>query len=141
MRNRPWLQLIIFCVTHVVAAAFAFAIVFAGVTLAFAVGQNANGPASGLEFQDNVAIVRTFGGVITDSDCSARHVRASKQSPAQCTRYCVRNGAKNILVDGDKAYGLHGRAAELEELAGQRVSVVGTLNGNSIEVSSVAPQQ
>jgi len=47
---------------------------------------------------------------------------------------------KYTLVDGDKVYALRGQAAYLDRLAGQRTTVAGTLDGNTIQVSSIAAQ-
>ena len=50
---------------------------------------------------------------------------------------CVRNGSKYLLVDGGKSYQLDGNADDLGRLAGERANIVGTLNGNTIRVSSI----
>jgi hypothetical protein len=57
---------------------------------------------------------------------------------ADCTRLCVHSGESFALVDGDKAYKLDGQRATLKRLAGERVKIVGTLNGDTIAVASVA---
>jgi hypothetical protein len=56
---------------------------------------------------------------------------------ADCTRVCVRSGESFALVDGDKAYTLAGEPAALKRVAGQRVKIVGTLNGDTISVAAV----
>jgi hypothetical protein len=61
----------------------------------------------------------------------------SGKSPLECTKMCVRNGSKYVLVEGDKKYELAGNESELDGLAGQRVKIVGSLDGNTIKVASI----
>jgi len=49
---------------------------------------------------------------------------------------CVRNGSKYVLVEGDRIYALAGSESELNGLAGQRATVAGILDGNTIKVTS-----
>ena len=79
-----------------------------------------------------------YEGVITDTHCGAKHSAAVGLTAANCARVCVRSGERFALVDGDSAYALEGEEAALKRVAGQRVKVVGTLNGNTISVTSVA---
>jgi hypothetical protein len=60
------------------------------------------------------------------------------KSAADCTRVCIHGGEQFALVDGDRAYTLEGNQAALKRMAGQRVKIVGTLNGSTISVASVA---
>ena len=79
---------------------------------------------------------QTITGVLTDSMCGATHM-AKDKSPAECTRMCVKNGQKYALAADKKVYTLEGHEAELDKLAGQKVIVRGSLNGDSISVQSV----
>jgi hypothetical protein len=62
-------------------------------------------------------------------------------TPAECTRTCVAQGSKFALVVGDKIYVLDTTdktaLATLNQQAGKNATVTGTLNGDTIEVSSV----
>ncbi len=79
----------------------------------------------------------TLTGVIGDSMCGAKHMGG--ESPAECTRACVKQGSAYALVVGDKVYKLKGGdAAALDKLAGEKATVTGTVDGDTIEVSSVA---
>ncbi len=79
----------------------------------------------------------TWSGTISDSNCGAKHV--SEGNPAECTRACVAKGASFALVSGQSVYVLKGGdSAALDKLAGERATISGTLDGNTIEVSSVA---
>lgn len=137
-RKYSWFSLLAFCFTSVLASALAFALVLTGATLAFALGQsgaNAAAPA-----QTQTLSAQTVSGVISDSRCGARHPAASDKSPAECVRACVRRGASYVLVDGDRIYVLRGKSSTLNRLAGQRVRVVGTLQGDTLRVNSVSLQ-
>lgn len=115
------------------AAGLALALLVASASLAFAGEQSS---AEDQAATPAAAPARTFSGMITDSRCGAKH-RSSDKNPEECARACVRNGATYKLVDGDKSYNLRGNEDGLARNAGQRVTVVGTLRGSMIEVSSV----
>lgn len=83
---------------------------------------------------------QTFSGMVTDSNCGARHSKDGDLSSAECTHACVRGGARYTLVDGEKVFYLNGRSGQLEKAAGQRVQVRGTREGDTIQVDSVVPQ-
>ncbi len=78
----------------------------------------------------------TMSGVISDAMCGAKHMMKDK-SAAECTRECVRKGSKFALVSGDKLYTLEGHEAELDKYAGQRVTISGMLQGETITVKAV----
>lgn len=80
----------------------------------------------------------SWSGTISDSNCGAKH--ASEGNPAECTRACIAKGASYALVSGQTVYVLKGGDADaLDKLAGQRATVSGSLEGSTIEVSSVQP--
>ncbi len=80
-----------------------------------------------------------FTGVVTDSTCGEKHTMMPG-SDAECTRECVKAGAKfALLARGGHLYFLQGKSAELDQLAAQKVIVTGRLDGNTIVVTSVAP--
>ena len=81
---------------------------------------------------------QTYEGLITDTRCGAKHKPSIARSAADCARVCVHGGAQFALIDGDKAYVLDGNLQLLKRIAGQRARIVGSLNGNTITVSSVA---
>jgi hypothetical protein len=78
-----------------------------------------------------------YDGVITDTQCGARHSAPLAETAAECTRVCVHSGDRFALVDGDKMYVLEGEPLALKRAAGERVRIAGTLNGNTISVTSV----
>jgi hypothetical protein len=87
--------------------------------------------------QERPPINQTYEGVITDTHCGAKHTPAIPESAADCTRACVHSGEHFALVNGDKMYVLEGENQLLNHAAGERVTVSGTLNGNTISVTSV----
>jgi len=132
--NRSWFSLLTFCASASLAAALALAAVFTGASAVLA----AAAPATAAAEQPNSAAPQpTFSGVITDSQCGARHPESSGKSPAECTLACVRNGARYSLVNGDKKYALDGNADELGHWAGQRATISGTRSGDMIRVTAV----
>lgn len=84
---------------------------------------------------------RTFTGEVGDAMCGRKHMEGT---PAECTRTCVSHGSKFALVVGEKIYILdtadQKALAILDQQAGKNATVVGVLNGDTIEVSSVTPK-
>ncbi len=82
---------------------------------------------------------QTFTGEVGDAMCGNKHMEGT---PAECTRTCVSKGSKFALVVGEKVYILDTAnqtfLSTLNKQAGQKVTVTGTLDGDTIEVSSVA---
>jgi hypothetical protein len=82
---------------------------------------------------------QTFTGEVSDAMCGKQHMEGTA---ADCTRACVAKGSKYALVVGDKVYTLDtsDKAAlvTLDKQAGKNAGVTGTLNGDTITVSSVA---
>jgi hypothetical protein len=83
---------------------------------------------------------QTFTGTVSDAMCGAHHMMSGPE--ADCTRACVGKGSKYSLVVGDKVYALDtdnkSALGSLDKLAGANAKVTGTLNGDTIAVSSVA---
>ena len=136
-RNCSWPALLGFCATWSLIAALGFAILIASAALAFAGSEDSVSSPGQPSSSTNQ---RTFAGVITDSECQARHAADSGKSPAECVRECLRKGAKLMLVDGEKSYFLQGDPAALQKLAGQRAKVSGTLDGSVIQVAFITQE-
>jgi len=100
-------------------------------------GASAAKPAGGQEQSSSAMQGQSYEGVITDTHCGAKHSAAIGKAAADCTRVCIHGGEQFALVDGDTVYLLEGGSEALKRVAGQRVRVVGTANGNTISVSSV----
>lgn len=84
----------------------------------------------------------TFTGEVGDSMCGRKHME--NQPAAECTRACVAHGSNFALIIGDKIYTLNTTdkkaLATLDKQAGKTATVTGTLDGDTINVSSVAAQ-
>jgi hypothetical protein len=80
---------------------------------------------------------QSLTGVVTDSMCGATHM-AKDKTPTECTQMCVKDGMKYALAAEKKVYILEGHEAELAKLAGQKVTVKGTLKGDTLSVQEVA---
>ena len=94
-------------------------------------------PPSAAVTQSSGTPSEVYEGVITDTHCGAKHSASIGMAAADCTRVCVHGGEKFALVDGDTVRLLQGEPAALKQVAGQRVRIVGTQNGNTISVESV----
>jgi hypothetical protein len=136
-RKGSWLALLAFCTTAAIVSALGLATLFASATVAFAVAQTYDGSAHAA-WSDHAT--RTISGMLTDSRCGARHPMNSGKTTAECVRACVQKGAGYTLVDGDRKYTLVGNKEQLAKLAGQRVTVIGHVEGNNIQVSAVDPE-
>lgn len=126
--NRIWLEIVTLCA----GVAFGLAVGLAAlgaVTLAFVETDSA--------LAAGVPSTQTYEGMITDTRCGAKHSTKIGATAGDCTRACVHNGEQFALVDGEKAYMLEGEAQSLKRAAGERATIVGELNGNTIAVSSV----
>jgi hypothetical protein len=81
-----------------------------------------------------------FTGEVGDAMCGRQHMEGT---PAECTRTCVSHGSKYALIVGEKIYILDTAdktaLATLDQQAGKNATVTGTLDGDNIEVNSVAP--
>jgi hypothetical protein len=98
---------------------------------------------AGLTLSYAASKAESFTGEVSDAMCGAKHMMAG--SAPDCTRACVNKGAKYSLVVGDKVYTLDAKdkaaLAQLDKLAGEQAKVTGKLEGDTIEVNSVAPGQ
>jgi hypothetical protein len=84
---------------------------------------------------------QTFTGTVSDAMCGAKHMMAGDDP--SCLRACVQKGSKYALVVGDKVYTLDVKDKatldKLDKLAAAKATVQGEADGDTIEVSSVAP--
>ena len=80
---------------------------------------------------------QSLTGEVGDAMCGAKHMMPG-ESPASCTRECVKGGSKYVLIVGDKVYTLEGHGADLDKLAGQKAKVTGDLKGETMTVANVA---
>ncbi len=137
-KGRSWVALVALCTTRALAVALVSGVLFASATFVLAAAKGGK-PVPTPESTTSKG--RVFAGLITDSHCGARHDMDSGKNTMECTKMCVRNGSRYVLVEGDKRYELAGTDSELDGLAGQRVKVVGSLAGNTITIGSISSGQ
>jgi hypothetical protein len=140
--RRSWISLLGFCLLTAIGSALALAMIFAGGSVALSGHQaEAAQVAEGSPEPVPSAHPSTtrFTGVITCSRCRGRHMRDSHMSSEECARTCVRAGAMYILVDGDRSYVLVGDEEAVGKLAGQRINLTGTRQGDVILVDRTTP--
>jgi hypothetical protein len=131
-RARFWIETI----ALVSAIACVLALVIA--TLGAAMAGAASGEQEPGQPRPSSAIPpQIYEGIITDAHCGAKHSAAIGRTAADCTIVCVRGGEQFALVDGERSYLLEGDLAALKQVAGQRVRLIGALNGRKISVTSV----
>jgi len=167
VKHRSIISLISYCLMTAIGAALVFAIIVAGGSVALASHQSASAeelqqdavpPQNSAGLQNDARTqqhsdqqdqapadpkhsdLSTFSGLITDSYCGARHQRRSNLTPVDCARACIRNGATYVLVNGHHQYKLSGNEESLNKLLGTRATVTGTLQGETISVSSAGPR-
>ena len=123
-----WFQTIGLSVSVAILSGVIIALLTA--TAVLALGQK--DPANGKQIQ-------TLSGMLTDSRCQGRHPSSSKMTSAQCTLFCIKQGASWVLVDGDAVYVLKGDSPSFNNLAGQRVKLTGVVEGNNVQVQGIEP--
>lgn len=81
-----------------------------------------------------------FYGRISDDMCGLKHTMGG--SDKDCTESCVKSGANYVLADlkNQKVYQLSDQEKP-KSFAGEDVKVIGTLNGDTINVASIAAAQ
>jgi hypothetical protein len=84
------------------------------------------------------AMAADFTGYISDSNCAAKQgAKAASDAHANCAASCIKRGASAVLVTPDgKVYKLDDQAKVVDH-AGQKVTVTGKLEGDTIRVDSV----
>jgi hypothetical protein len=81
------------------------------------------------------AYAATWTGVVSDSHCGAMHSKLTSDDAA-CIQKCAKNGESAVLVVGDKVYKIDNQDALKSHLA-EKVTVTGTMKGDTIHVDSV----
>lgn len=129
---RFWIEIL--ATVSVIACALALLIASLG-----AVGAAAAAGTGAHKSEQSPALrQQAYEGVVTDTQCGAKHSPDLGRTAGDCTLACVHGGEHFSLVDGDKMYVLEGEPASLKRVAGQRVRIIGTLNGKTISVALVA---
>ena len=83
------------------------------------------------------ALADEMKGVVSDSMCGAKHVAATEKDAA-CAKKCIKGGSDPVLLSDGKV--LKFDAASKDKavaLAGKKVKVDGTLDGDTVKVTSI----
>src|SRR5215471_19629571 len=129
MRPRGlWLQTIGLSIS----ASVVFAVIIALFTATAVLALGQKDPAEARQMQ-------TLSGVLTDSRCQGRHPSSSHMTSAQCTLFCIKQGAFWVLLDGDSVHTLKGDSPTFNRLAGQRVKLTGFVEGNDVAIQAIEP--
>ncbi|MFY9939277.1 MAG: DUF5818 domain-containing protein [Silvibacterium sp.] len=83
---------------------------------------------------------QAINGFISENQCGASHA-APSASATKCVKGCVARGAAPVLVSDGKVYKLKGEDDAVKGLAGQNVTIKGTVDGDTITVTSVTAQK
>jgi hypothetical protein len=81
------------------------------------------------------AFAETWQGTVSDSQCSRKHINATKDDVA-CVESCIKGGDHAVLIVGNKVYKIANQDAVKNHL-GHKVTVSGTLNGDTISIANI----
>ncbi len=84
------------------------------------------------------AMAGEFSGYISDSGCAAKQgAKAASDGHAGCAKGCIKRGDKAVLVTPEgKVYNITNQD-KVTEHAGEKVTLVGTVDGDNITVTEV----
>jgi len=83
------------------------------------------------------AMAAQWTGVIMDEKCSGNKDMREK---ANCAEVCIKGGSPAVLVTDDGTVYKIANQAKVTSHAGQKVTVTGKMQGNSIKVDNVKMQ-
>jgi len=82
-------------------------------------------------------LAETLSGTVGDSMCGAKH-EAAAASDIACIKKCVKGGVSPIIISEGKVYQISADSqAKVTSMLGQKVTVNGKLDGDTIEIASV----
>jgi hypothetical protein len=129
--HRFWIEIVLLAAS----AAFALALLLAtlGAAAGAASGERESMQTSGPS-QTNAQ--RVFEGMVTCSNCGAKHSPKMNRAASVCVRVCVHGGSNFALVSDDSTYRLVGNREALSKVAGERARITGIVRGQTITVVS-----
>jgi hypothetical protein len=85
---------------------------------------------------------QTWKGAISDSKCNGKHPAGEhdgkKMTEVECTKVCMKNGAKYVFVSEGKVYQLANQKSKtIASHAGQQVELIGTIEGDTITAKTM----
>ena len=91
--------------------------------------------AFGLAMSACLAFAGEYKGTISDAKCGAAHADASPKA-MKCVAGCVKNGVAPVFVTDGKVLKI-ADASKVNEHLGHKVTITGTIDGDTIKVDSV----
>ena len=82
------------------------------------------------------AFAETWKGTISDSMCAAKHEKATAADIA-CAQKCVKGGSPAVFVADGKVYKIDNQDSVKDHI-GHKVTITGTMTGDSIHIENVA---
>ena len=83
------------------------------------------------------AMAESLTGTISDDKCAAKHEAASANDTA-CVQSCIKRGGAPVLVSGGKVYKISADSKDkVMSNLGQKVTVTGKIDGDTVTVESV----
>ena len=87
------------------------------------------------------AMAESWNGTISDAKCAAKHESASEKDAA-CVQSCIKRGEAPVFVSGGKVYKISADSKDkVMSNLGQKVTVTGKLDGDTVTVESVTPSK
>ena len=84
------------------------------------------------------AMAEDVTGFISEAGCGAKHTGADAKADAACVRTCIKKGSAPVFVSDGKVYKFdEASLAKAKKLAGDKVQVSGTVNGDTVSATSI----
>lgn len=84
------------------------------------------------------AMADTWTGYISDAHCGAKHDKVSDAN-SKCVATCMKGGADPVFVHDGKVLKFDAdSSAKAKDYAGQQVTINGSLQGDTVTISSIS---
>jgi hypothetical protein len=84
------------------------------------------------------ALAGEYTGYIADSNCATKQgAKAASEDHASCAAKCIKGGAAAVLVTAEGKIYKIAEQDKVKDHAGHKVTLTGTLDGDTIKVESV----
>jgi hypothetical protein len=88
------------------------------------------------------ATAEEMTGYISDAHCGAKHSTVSEKNTKCVKDMCIKGGADPVLVSSGKVVKFDGDSKDkAKEYAGQNVKIDGTMEGDTLKISSISAAQ
>jgi hypothetical protein len=99
------------------------------------------GSVLGLSLFSFAAFADTLTGYVSESHCADKHNTPSEAN-TKCIQTCLKGGSDPVLVNNGKVYKFDAASRDKAIAhAGENVKIDGTLNGDTVAVSSIQSQE